>query len=248
MPEQTGSKWFNPGELTQTGDLSLSRDRKGLWTGRQGYYCQKADLINLVPERESEHPDFPFLLCDDVQVTGEEKGWCKIEARYYGALSTSDSTSINEDNPPEYSLDLSVSEEPLETHPRYVDNLTVAEIQEAVDKATNPPKDKAGELKVVDQAGWGAGKIELYDFLRGGLVSYRDPKVSWSESWVDDEMPNLNKIGEIVANPAGNPPALAAGRNWLLTGIKMVPRGGIFECSKVYEASGRGGWKTVLYS
>ena len=140
-----------------------------------------------------------------------------------------------------------MSEEPLETHPRYVDNLEVEEIQDAVDKATNPPKDSEGELEEVDQTGWGDGKIELYDFLAGGLVSYRDPKVSWSESWVDNDMPNLNKIGEIE-EPAGNPPALAAGRNWLLSGIKMVPRGGVFECSKVYEASGRGGWKTELYS
>lgn len=239
---------FDPGGLTKTPDFRTSRDKTGLWTARQVFYCQKTLFTTLVPERGDEHPDFDYLIAEEVSVTEEEGKWMKIEVTYYGALGTGGTEAdIEAANPPEYTRDITLSEEPLETHPRYVDALAVDDIREAVELAKNPPKEEDGTLQAVDQTGWDALKVELYELLQGGQESYREPRLVYRKRWVSTSDPGATNAGKIQT-PDGTPPTLPAGYNWLNAGERSTQRGNIYENEVIWESSGRGGWNTDLYT
>ena len=237
---------FNEEGLVTTYELGLTRDDRGLWSGSQVYYCPKERLAELAPAHRSVHPDYPWLTLETLRVTGEEGRWLRLDASYAGVLNfTTDDGDADEGAT--YSLDITLSEEPLETHPRYAD-LAADEVQVAVSLARNPSMDENNQPVQPDTSEWPELQLELYDFVRTGFESYRDGKVTWTRNWVSDERPsNLNEVGDIY-EPRGNPPAVAAGRNWLFVGLRSLERGGVFENSEVGELSGRGGWNEVIYS
>jgi|13_taG_2_1085334.scaffolds.fasta_scaffold02170_2 hypothetical protein len=226
--------------------LKLSRDKMGLWSGTQVYTCLRSELARVVPAQGSPHEDFPFLTVDQIEsVEGLEGGLMKIVARYAGALGLYDEDSP--ENIPEYNLEVTTSDEPLATHPKYED-LDADERAEAVELATNPPmEDDKETLKEIDTSDWADNKIELYEKMRSGVEAFRDPKVVWSKRWVSESLPaNLNKTGEIDS-PGGSPPAVAANRNWLYLGARTRIRGLVYEIEESWELSGRGGWDDDLY-
>ncbi|MGJ8677229.1 MAG: hypothetical protein ACSHX0_06910 [Akkermansiaceae bacterium] len=237
-------KAWNTEELIKSHEFTLTRDERGFWSGTQVYYCYKDKLATLVPQNLSVHPDYNFIWVEGVDVKGEEAGWLKLEVKYAGTTSNDDNS---EDSEPTYSLDLALSEEPLETHERY-NELSPEDIQEAVNQARNPKTDDEGKPVEVDISQWDDLKSELYDYLRKGFESYRDPKVTWSVDWVSTALPSgLSDIGQI-SSPDGNPPNSGGGRNWLFVGLRTRQRGRVFENSAVWELSGRGGWNADIYS
>lgn len=234
--------------LDRTPDFSLTRDKTGLWTGMQVFTCARAELLEVLPARRAVHPLFDWVYEDGTTVSGlEDDTLCRVEVRYAGAAYVGEDNE-EEANPPEYTLEVSVSEEPLETHPRYVDALTEEDIREAVELAKNPPREDDGTLSTVSQTGWAALKSELYDYLLQGFENYRDPKATWTKRWVSDARPtDLNEVGKIQT-PDGSPPAVASGRNWINAGLRSTERGVVFENEQVWELSGRGGWDTNIYT
>jgi len=173
------------------------------------------------------------------------EGLVVITAHYAGASFGGGAGGLPED---EYYLEVSTSEEPIETHHRY-DELDPQDILEAVELARNPPKSEDGK-KVVKAAtkNWDPKKLELYKDARKGIEAYREPRVTWTKRWVSKESPaGLNKIGEID-DPDGDPPAVAAGRDWLNMGIRSRLRGKIHENEITWELSGRDGWNENYYS
>ena len=170
-----------------------------------------------------------------------------IFAEYAGS-----NAAFDEEDPEEpiteYSLEVTTSDEPLATHPRY-ESLSAEDKAEAVEFALNPPLEDDGEtLKEIDKTDWSTEKEELYDKMRSGVEAYRDPKVIWGARWVSDALPsNLNKTGEID-NPSGDPPAVGSDRNWMYLGARTRIRGLVYEIEESWELSGRGGWDPDLYS
>ncbi len=243
-----GNIIHHPGELVSMPGFKAKRDKAGLWTGEQKYHCQERDLARLLPKRGAAHPKFGFLGVDEVEFEIMQDGVVIVSAMYAGA-----SFEDEEEGEPtaEYSLDVTTSEEPIETHPRYSsdEGLSPEDISEAVELARNPPKtDDGKEVAEVDTGEWEELKVELYDVVRSGLESYREPRVTWTMRWVSDERPDdLNTIGEID-DPAGNPPEAGKGRNWLNAGIRSTERGGVFDNERVWDLSGRGGWDERFYS
>lgn len=228
--------------------LKLSRDKMGLWTGTQVYTCLRSELARLVPGQGTEHEDFPFLTVDEIEaVEGLEGGIIKIVAKYAGALGLQDDEGPAAENVPEYNLEVTTSDEPLATHPKYAE-LDSQDRAEAVELATNPPmEDDKETLKEIDTSDWADNKIELYEKIRSGVEAFRDPKVVWSKRWVSEELPaNLNKTGEID-EPGGPEPDVAANRNWLYLGARTRIRGKVYEIEESWELSGRGGWDDDLY-
>ncbi len=229
-------------------EINLTRDKRGFWSGTQVYFLHRDYLMTLTPANGSAHPDYDWLKLETVAASDGEGDWLKLDCEYAGIDASLENADPNDPPQPVYTLDLALSEEPLETHPRYVDALDEDDLQEAVTKAKSPARDSDGELVEVDTTGWSSEQVELYNSLRRGFDKFRDPKVTWTMEWVSDARPgNLNDIGEID-NPAGNPPAVAAGRNWLFSGLTSVERAASFENTKVWELSGRGGWDTTIYS
>lgn len=228
--------------------LKLSRDKMGLWSGTQVYTCLREELARVVPSQGSEHEDFPFLTVEEIEsVEGLEGGIMKIVARYAGALGLYGDEDVAAENIPEYNLEVTTSDEPLATHPKY-DELDVQDRAEAVELATNPPmEDDKETLKEIDTSDWAENKIELYEKIRSGVEAFRDPKVVWTKRWVSQELPsNLNNTGEIDS-PGGSEPAVAADRNWLYLGARTRIRGKVYEIEESWELSGRGGWDDDLY-
>jgi len=237
---------YNDESLIQSHEYTLTRDDKGMWSGVQTFHCKTENLALLVPAKGSVHPDYAWMAADAARVTGEEGGWCRVEVDYYGYIAVDDGQGGEEPPAPSYVLDLSVSEEPLESDP-YFDDLDADDIQEAVRLAKSPKVDDDGVPVPAVTTGWDTKKVKLYDALRSGWDSVRDPKATWTEEWVSDSMPDdLNDIGKIFS-PAGGPPTVAAGRNWLMVGLQSRKRGLVYENTRTAELSGRGGWDTDVY-
>lgn len=237
---------YDDGNLTGTTDWSAKSDQKGLWTGSQEFFCQRDNIGTLLPSIGASWSLFPWMYVTDREIIGEGGKMVRLRLTFEGA--NMDNASGGGGVPvPQYSLRVSLSEEPLTTHPRY-STLSKDDIIEAYTLATDPPRSEDGKSVLeISTTGWPALKIELYEKLQNGVEAYRDPKVSWVKKWVDDELPtNLNTIGEI-GTPPGSPPAVAADRNWLFAGLQSDERGGVYELEETWELSGKGGWDENLY-
>lgn len=243
------NKIYHPGNLVAMPGFKASKDNAGLWTGTQMYHCKESELLNLMPRQGSPHPKFPYLALETVSFEIFQEGLAKITAGYAGASFGFDGSEEPEE---EYNLEISTSEEPISTHHRYTDpngGLPAQDILEAVELATNPPRSEDGkQVKEPDISTWNQLKKDLYDDTKKGIEAYREPRVTWSKRWISKEKPTgLNDIGKIDA-PEGDPPQVAAQRNWLNIGIRSRERGKVYENEITWELSGRGGWLARYYS
>ena len=244
------NKIYHPGNLVAMPGFKASKDNAGLWTGTQMYHCKESELLNLMPRQGSPHPKFPYLALETVSFEIFQEGLAKITAGYAGASFGFDGSEEPEE---EYNLDISTSEEPISTHHRYTDpagGLSGQDILEAVELATNPPRSEDGKkVKEPDISTWNQLKKDLYDDTKKGIEAYREPRVTWSKRWISKEKPTgLNDIGKKTNNPEGDPPQIAAGRDWLNIGIRSRERGKVYENEITWELSGRGGWLARYYS
>ncbi len=238
---------IHPEGLKKSHEFTLKRDRAGLWSGTQIYSCRKDELATVVPAQYTPHPDFPFVHVDVVTVLGMEKGLCRVAVEYAGALHLGEPDQ-DVVNPPEYELDVAVSEEPWQLAAYFTDDLTAAEIQDATEQARNPARDSDGEVEAVDQTGWPAKQVELYDDLRGGRESYRQGKQTWAKRWVSDAPVDGREDVGYIDVPDGDSQGWESGRDWLLTGLRQRRRGVVYENEKTWELSGAGGWESKIYT
>ena len=239
---------FHDGGIIFTDQYSFDEDEKGIWQGEHTMYARMETLAADIPRKYSQHPIFTSLVLEKASFSGAKAGWVEVRGRYVGLIRGDGEEEPDDDSPQvRYRLGISLSDDPLETFHEYVDELTPLQIQTASEWAKNPPKDEAGEVMTPDTAGWDPLQIELYDYLKRGVVSYRVPRPVWTKSWVSTARPaNLNSVGKIEEAP--NAPAVSEGRNWLNAGLTSLQIGQIFENEKVWELSGRGGWIERFYS
>ena len=236
--------------LTYSPNFELVRDNRGVFSGTQEMWCRKDLFETLIPAVGSVHPDYGFLGLDSLRIRqgDDHPGMVVMDGDYVGAVDLNN----GEDNPldaaPEYSLDLSLAEEPLEQAPYFVDALSAEDIQEVVRLVKNPKLDEDNVPQEADTTGWSTQKTGLYDRLRKGQEAFRDPRVTWTSKEFFKNLPSLNAIGEIDA-PSGPVPAVAAGRNWLLAGhrARMKAGGQFWEVERTWDLSGRGGWDSDIY-
>jgi hypothetical protein len=221
----------------------LSVDREGKWTVVQVFLCHRAAVTRLMPRPGSPHPEVPFVALDSATARVSEGDLAEITVHYAGAEPKEPE---NEKASATYSMGLSLSEEPLLSHPRYKD-LPEAEVEALKAIAGGKDKDDAG-APLKDKVQSDLGKEALAKIQRG-QVSYYSPKVTWRESWVRDKAAGaaeLNKIGGIDT-PSGPAPELAQGRNWLRNGVTQTQEGASFRIEVEWLASDRGGWDPDIY-
>ena len=246
--------------LVKNYQFSLNRDKKGLWTGSQKFHCLRAELAASIPSNGTVHPDYDWVYAEGVDVTGMEGDWAEFNVKYAGADPGGGGDGgggggggggNDADDPDafEQGLRISTSEQPLATNLKYKD-LTPQEKQDAVMAATQPAKNKSGEVKPVDTSDWSDDKKDLYDRMRKGLVAYLEPGVEFFQRYVSKKMPSrLNDIGKI-SDPKGAP-AVGDRRNWLLVGYNITERStgknSTYDIEKVWVLSGRGGWDEDIY-
>ena len=233
---QTGRLYPQPG-------YSVQIDKEGKWTATQIFLCHRSSAVALMPRPGTVHPEINFIQVSQVTASFTEGDLAEITCQYAGAEEKEES---NEKNNAVYSMGLSLSEEPLLSHPRYKDledkeREAIQLIQSGKDK-----DDQGNKLRDKIESELGTevlGKIER------GQTSYYSPRVTWRESWVRDKPVKSNELNDIgnISEPSGEVPELAGGRNWLLNGVTQTQEGKSFRIEMEWLASDRGGWDEEIY-
>ena len=239
------------GDLEEELTRNFRRDSGGLWTCEQGYFCRVERFPEVIPKARSQHPEFPFLYLDEiVSCNRAAGGYYLINCKYAGALNAGEGGGGDGggevENPPEFSLDITLSDEPLVVHERY-DALSEKQKSEAVEMALNPPRG-ADEttLRSINTQNWPTLQKQLYENYRKGFEQFRDVKAIFSKRYVSNLRPaDLNKVGEIDNPPEA--PAVRAGRDWLSLGLRYTQIGQTYSIEESWELSGRGGWDEDHY-
>jgi hypothetical protein len=234
---------IQPGRLYPQPGYSVQIDKEGKWTATQIFLCHRSSAVALMPRPGTVHPEINFIQVSQVTASFTEGDLAEIVCQYAGA---EEKEEADEKNNAVYSMGLSLSEEPLLSHPRYKDledkeREAIQLIQSGKDK-----DDQGNKLRDKIESELGTevlGKIER------GQTSYYSPRVTWRESWVRDrpaKSSDLNDIGNI-SEPSGEVPELAGGRNWLLNGVSQSQEGKSFRIEMEWLASDRGGWDEDIY-
>ena len=226
---QTG--WF----LTSPG--SLQTDRYGLATASARW--RRQDIANTTNPGSpvsfgQTHPIWFFLNCDKVVISQSENGW-DCEASFFG---------VDGIPQPIYDLDLSTSEEPIETHANFRTSIGGTPAAPLNGAQFSTDTNTLGEF-----IGFNGpfANTTAEDTWRG-IRSYLAPGAVWRKTQVTATRPNdIADVGNIDV-PEGSPPALGSGRNWLYKGLTYEQKGLTYTVRKEWLLSGRRGWNTTIYA
>lgn len=159
------------------------------------------------------------------------------------------------------SLDVTVTDEPLLTHPQFantdasmleyvkalMDGARLWELVPEVEESGKPKIDKDG-LPIKKRLGTllkGGGK--LVELAKKGITTYKSPAATFSESYVSKSgAVDTSGVGQ-VGTPGGAP--AFKGRDWLLISrnASLNDDGKTYTVSSVWMLSGVGGWDSDLY-
>ncbi len=170
----------------------------------------------------------------------------------------------------EWSLEGSVNDEPLLTHPRaqsqitdnqreylkaLIDGTRLWEKVPELNKDGSPKLDKDKQqimrpLKELLQTSLSANGTAVLKMIMSGIHSYRSPAATFRETRiVRSNQVSLSGLGKI-ASPKGAP--ATPKRNWLMVGCSFSrtsqSRNGKWRVEYIYELSAEGGWNKDLYS
>jgi hypothetical protein len=223
-PKITGNQIT--GLIRQTGDI-ITQLSDGTWEGEVVYICRWADAMRLSPIRYvAAHPDFNTLICKSVKVTRLKPGLvCEMRATYRGFFGPEDvGNSIEE-------VISSTSEQPIETHPKFVDTLGGT---------------KAAPLNgaTFDTNGRFTGFAA--DSIYAGVESYLVPSLIYRKT-----TPSRSSPGDVGPVGTIQDPAVGGGQpgsNWLYTSRTWRRDGGVYSVTEEYMLSGPRGWDTTIYS
>lgn len=252
------------GNITWNPDFKANLDEKGLWTGSNSFTCRLADLTSLIPDLGAtcQEPGFDFMTMVGTEVSNNEGDTAVVNCRYSGTVTPDyefdgDNTAVKKTT----SMSIAVSEEPIETNPKYV---TLTEDQRNIVQQF-----KAGRYKIfktadgvitelisrVDDLNVGIHFIsssallqDLIGKINKGFVSYLVPNQIFRVSYTQNVKPSaslLNYTGYIKA--PDDAPAVGDGRNWLLIGVNYTSESGVYSITEEYQLSGKGGWDTSIY-
>jgi hypothetical protein len=235
---------IEPGRLYPQPGYIVQIDREGKWTATQIFLCHRNSAVSLMPRPGTPHPEIPFVAVSQVSAEITEGDLAQVTCQYAGA---EEKEEAEEKANAVYTMGLSLSEEPLLSHPRYKD--IPAKESEALQLIlSGKDKDDQGN-KLRDKIESEVG-IEALAKIERGQTSYYSPRVTWKESWVRDKpvkAAELNEIGNI-SEPNGPAPELAGGRDWLLNGVTQTQEGKSYRLEMEWLASDRGGWDPDIYT
>lgn len=240
MPEHIA---IQPGRLYPQPGYTVQIDREGKWTATQIFLCHRDSAVKLMPRPGTAHPEIPFIAVSQATAAFTEGDLAEITCQYAGA---EEKPEEDEKANAVYTMGLSLSEEPLLSHPRYK-GLEATEREAIQLIQAGKEKDDQGN-KLRDMIESDRGKEALTKIDRG-QTSYYSPRVVWRESWVRDKpakAADLNKIGKID-DPSGPAPNLTNGRNWLHNGLTQAQEGKSFRLELEWLASDREGWDKDIY-
>jgi hypothetical protein len=150
--------------------------------------------------------------------------------------------------PEVYEVVASVQEEPIASHPAFTAT-TTGFASSIVDAAGSANVNFDG-----DNVFQSFSKTATNNFF--GVQSFLSPQVQYRRIYSLGAEPDpeiTDTVAYIYATPAGSPPTLASGRNWLKISVNIKNNGnqrsasGQFEVTEEYRGSGLKGWNPYIY-
>ena len=187
---------------------------------------------------------------DSVSISGKILSLTNISvSRKDGLAEVTKTYSGGDSSAPEvYEVVASVQEEPISSHVAFTvsTGIYTTSIQEAAGTA-NVNYD--GDNIFVSFS-----KTAQNNFF--GVQSFLSPQVQYRRIYSQGTQPSAgitNTVAYVYATPAGSPPTIASGRNWLKTSVNIKNNGnqqtasGQYEVVEEYKASGSKGWNRYIY-
>ncbi len=228
--------------LTHTHSSKIVTDRLNLDSGSATFQCLKANWASLKPAIGSVHPYAGHMACERITTTFAP-GYAVFECEYAGCSAVPPNTEV-----PIYEIEKSCSEEPIETHPKFVSTIG-GKPSSVLHGATFKDYETGEESK--DDA---RGVFNRFTLLVGGARNpyagcekYLDAGVIYSKSWAQNGIPTVGTDVGHIATPSGAP-TLDTGRNWLYIGMTVEKRGNSYKVKQSWRASGANGWISAIYS
>ena len=171
--------------------------------------------------------------------TNSKDGLTEVSNTYSGGDNTA---------PEVYEVVATVQEEPISSHPAFTSSTGIFTYS-ILEKAGSGNVNYDGDNIFVS-----FGKDAENNFF--GVQSYLSPQVSYRRIYSSGSSPTAGvtaKVAYIFAVPAGSPPTIASGRNWLQTGVSIKNNGnyktnsGQWEITEEYKGSGQKGWNPAVY-
>lgn len=221
------------------------RDRYGLDSGNVTWQVARAvwqgNPSANTPALGDAHPFCNWMHAE--KVTWDfVPGFVLFAAEYAG---------VNGSTTPVYELEMGASEEPIQTHPKFVSDIAgtpAVPANGAIFRDEEGNKTRDNMKGIFDRF-----RVLLDDGSPnpfGGVTGYLNPQMTWTKTWITASKPNdLAQVGKIDT-PEGAPPSLGGSRNWLYVALTYEERGGgnCYKVKKAWRASGARGWNTTLYS
>jgi hypothetical protein len=187
---------------------------------------------------------------DSVSISGKTLALTNISVnRKDGLAEVTKTYSGGDSSAPEvYEVVASVQEEPISSHVAFTvsTGIYTTSIQSAAGTA-NVNYDADGLFVSFS-------KTATNNFF--GVQSFLSPQVQYRRIYSAGSTPTAgvtNTVAYIYATPAGSPPTIASGRNWLKTSVNIRNNGnqrtssGQFEIVEEYKGSGSKGWNNFIY-
>ena len=144
-----------------------------------------------------------------------------------------------------YSVEGSLSQEPIETHPKFK-TLTVNDWKNWRTWKDNPADPALNGWKP-SQEPTDSPLYLLWKLYSKGITDYLVPRAVVRERRNETSPPNLSRLGKI--QPPQNAPNLPSGGNWLLSGVSGTQeQNASWTNSYEYLSSGENGWNNDIYA
>lgn len=246
-------------------DFTVSLDSKGKFTASDSFTAPYAQVQQFLPllGAPCQRTGWTWLVCEGYTIEPQHGGVCKVIVQYN---SSGNDGSFDFDTAADsrfkYSLAITSSDEPLETHPKYrnisqdekelISNVKTGLYERSNKTSTHQDfykfkhtQDKsAAVLSITSDLG-----KELIDFILKGVESYLMPRQTYTVRYNHYNLPSssmIGKVGYIDTQPKGNPPT-PSGRNWLFTGCNATQNGKLYTIELQWELSGDEGWEDKIY-
>lgn len=177
-----------------------------------------------------------------------KNGLAEVTQTYTGGDTTA---------PEVYEVVASLSEEPIASHPAFTMATGVfsSSIVSAAGGAVTQGEDGSGGA-VFDATGNFVRFTNTATNKFFGVQSFLSPQILYKRIYSLASAPTQGttaKVATIYSIPEGDPPAIASGKNWLLSSLNWKNNGnqktssGQYELTEEYRSSGLKGWNNAIY-
>lgn len=258
------------GSIIWNPDFKATLNEEGLWTGSVSFTCNYRDIPRILPALKSpcQEAGWAFMRLRSIDVSNNEGDTGVVTCSYSGSVTPDyqfgdDEDSGVDDTTSSSSMTCSVTESPIEQHPKYKDVPTAdKELMQELKNGrfklskTQPEEGAVYESKV-DDIGVQVIKftdelsVELAGLISDGILTYLESTPIYRYTYTSTNKPSataLNKVGKIYTNPKGAP-AVSGGRNWLMTSLNYDESAAdTYVFTGEFRLSGVDGWNALIYA